>query len=204
MDYHCPYSQRVVLWLDDLGPERVAVRHRLFGLEQVNRDPGATDWRLWEQPLDYIQYRERQDRRSLAAFLATAIVEANEARGVAARFRRAVYEARFQDRADISDLMLLDSLAAAAGAAAGRVADGFSRPAELATARVRIADDWAAARSSFAIFGVPTLGVGGARPFYLRLAGPVEPADGPAVLDALLDFRSEVPGVLELKLPEPI
>lgn len=204
MDYHCPYSHRVVAWLDDLGPERVEVRHRLFGLEQVNRDPTATDWRLWEQPLDYRHYRDRQDRRPLAAFLATAIVEAGEPPDVARRFRRAVYAGRFGERSDITDVDILDGAARAAGAAPDRVRDGLRDQTVLVGARRRIADDWAAARSDFAIFGVPTLRIGAASPFYLRLARPVEPADGQARLEALLAFRRLAPEVLELKLPGQI
>lgn len=203
MDYHCPYSWRVVRWLDDLGPEQVAVRHRLFALEQVNRDATAGTWRLWEQPLDYIHYRERQDRRPLAAFLATAIIEVAEPLDVVRRFRRGVYAARIDERADISDIGVLEAAAAAAGAGPNRVRDGLADPGTVAAARARIAGDWAAARADFAIFGVPTLRIGPARPFYLRLARQVEPAAGGDLLRALVAFRAAAPDVLELKLPEP-
>ena len=203
MDYHCPYSYRVAGWLDDLGPGHVAVRHRLVGLEQFNRDATAAEWRLWEQPLDYVHYRERQNRRPLAAFLATAIIDAAEAAEVARRFRRGVYEARFGERADITDPAVLDRVAVAAGAMQHRVRDGLAEPRIVAAARRRVAEDWAAARTDYAIFGVPTLRIGTARPFYLRLAGAMDPADGQRFLDALLAFRAAAPEVLELKLPEP-
>ena len=65
VDFHCPYSYRVVAWLDDLGPERVAVRHHLFAIEQVNRYPTATEWRLWEQPLDDRHWRDMPERHPL-------------------------------------------------------------------------------------------------------------------------------------------
>jgi predicted DsbA family dithiol-disulfide isomerase len=204
MDYHCPYSHRVAAWLDGLGPERVAVRHRLFGLEQVNRDPTATEWRLWEQPLDYVHHQARQNRRSLAAFLATAIVEAAEPPTVARRFRAAVYAARFDERLDIADPQVLDRLASAAGAAPGRVPAGLSDHDTIEAARRQIAVDWAAGCTDYRIFGVPTLRVGRARPFYLRLARRVDPAEGGRFLDALLAFRAAAPDVLELKLPEPV
>jgi hypothetical protein len=204
MDYHCPYSGRVVAWLDELGPERVAVRHRLFALEQVNRDPAAAEWRLWEQPLDYVHYQERQNRRPLAAFLATAIIDASETATVARRFRGGVYAARFVERLDIADPAVLDRTASAAGAAPNRVPAGLLDADTVGAARRRIADDWAAARTDFAIFGVPTLRIGEARPFYLRVARPVAPEDGPGFLDALLAFRAGAPDVLELKLPEPV
>lgn len=46
MDYHCLDSHRAVAWLDDLGPKMVDVHYRFFALEQVNRDPDATAWRI--------------------------------------------------------------------------------------------------------------------------------------------------------------
>ena len=204
MDYHCPYSYRATAWLDGLAPDRVVVRHRLFGLEQVNRDASASEWRLWEQPLDYAHYRERQDRRPLAPFLATAIVEATETAEIAGRFRLGVYAARFEQRADISDLDVLEAIAAAAGMARGQLAERFDHPALDRDARGRIAEDWAAARAEYAVFGVPTLRIEDGAPFYLRLAAPVEAGAGAAFLDALLAFRAAAPDVLELKLPERV
>jgi hypothetical protein len=201
MDYHCPYSHRVVAWLDELGPGVADVRYRFFALEQVNHDPEAVLWRLWEQPLDYPQYRGRQERRALGSFLATAILEAVEAPGVVRRFRRALYEARFVARADISDLDVLGAAADLAGAAPDMIRRGFADPALVAAARERIAADWAAARDPWQVFGVPTLVIGDAPPVYLRLAAAVPPAGGGALWDALLAFRAAAPGILELKQP---
>jgi hypothetical protein len=204
MDYHCPYSHRATAWLDGLPADLVTVSHRLFALEQVNRDPTATAWRLWEQPLDYVHYRERQDRRPLAAFLATAILEATEPPEVVTRFRLGVYAARFEQGGDIADLDVLDGVALAAGVARGRLGEGLADPTQAAAARQRIADDWAGSRAEYATFGVPTLRIDGGVPFYLRLAGPVDPASGAAFLTAILDFRAAAPGVLELKVPERV
>jgi hypothetical protein len=204
MDYHCPYSDRAVRWLDGLGPARVRVRHRFFGLEQVNRDPTASEWRLWEQPLDYQHYRERQDRRPLAAFLATAVIEASEPEDVQRRFRRAVYAVRFEQAGDISDVDVLEGVAEAAGAQPGRIRDGLDDPEQDVAGRRRIADDWAHARAEYETFGVPTLRFGDERPFYLRLARPIADGGEAAFLDALLAFRSAAPDVLEVKLPDPV
>ena len=202
IDYHCPYSQRVFAWLDALVPGRVRIRHRLFSLEQVNVDASAIEWRLWEQPLDYAQYRGRQRRRSLAAFLATAIVEAAEPPEVTRRFIRALYSARFEERADISDDEVLERAATAAGAEGHRVLDGLADLRSVASARRRIAEDWAAARAEYAIFGVPTLRIDGSRPFYLRLGRMLGADEGAGFLDALLTFRAAAPDVLELKVAE--
>jgi hypothetical protein len=204
MDYHCPYSYRAVAWLDDLGPGIVDVRHRFFALEQVNHDPDATAWRIWEQTLDYAQYRDRQDRRSLAAFLATAVLEASEPGDVGRRFRRAVYAARFDDRADISDLVVLERAAGAAGVGPGRLASLLGDQATVNGARQRIADDWAAARSPYLVFGVPTLLMDGRPPAYMRLAAPIPAADGLAFLNAFRAFREAAPTVIEIKEPDAI
>lgn len=204
LDYHCPYSYRAVAWLDDLGPELVTVRHRLFALEQVDRDPDAAEWRLWEQPLDYRHYRDLPERRPLVAFLAAAIVEAAEPDEVARAFRLALYMARHDFARNVSDIDVVEQAGAIAGVRPGRIRDGIADPATQGAARRRIHEDWLAARSEYRIFGVPTLRLGGDRPFYLRLAGMVAREDGPRLLAALATIRTTPPGILEIKLPEPV
>jgi hypothetical protein len=202
-DYHCPYSQRVVEWLLGLAPGgRVLPLFRPFPLEQVNRDATAKTWRLWEQPLDYVHYRERQDRRPLHAFLATAVLEELEAPSVVDRFRLAVYRTRFDDLADISDVDLLGRLAAGAGADDRRLTRAMADEASLTAARAGLAGAWHDARSEYAIFGVPTLQPRGERPFYLRLERPVEPAGATDLLDRVIGLRRDASLVVELKLPE--
>lgn len=201
-DYHCPYSDRAVAWLIGLGPERVRLRFRPFPLEQVNRDPTATAWRLWEQPLDYVHYRERQDRRPLHAFLATALLEEFEGPAVVDRYRLAVYRARFDDHADISDVDVLVRLATDAGADDRRLADALHDEASLSATRAGLAQAWWDARSEYEIFGVPTLQPLGERPFYLRLERAVEAGEAADLLDRLIGLRRDAPLVLEVKLPE--
>lgn len=204
-DYHCPYSDRAVAWLLGLGPQRVALRFRPFPLEQVNRDPTATEWRLWEQRLDYVHDRERQHRRPLHAFLATAVLEAVETPPVVERFRLAVYRARFDDRADITDLALLARLADGAGADGARLRAAFASEPALAPARATLAEAWRDARSEYAIFGVPTLQPDDEPPFYLRLERDVGPgAEASDLFDRLIGLRREAPFVLELKVPDRI
>lgn len=204
-DYHCPYSHRAVEWLLGVGPERVRPRFRPFPLEQVNRDASATEWRLWEQPLDYVHYRERQDRRPLHAFLATAILEASEEPAVVDRFRLAVYRARFDDKADISDVDLLIRLAGEAGADARGLAAALAHEAALTGARAGLATAWAEARATWEIFGVPTLQPDGEPPFYLRLERLVSGGtEAVGLLDRVIGLRRDAPLVLELKVPEPV
>ncbi len=203
-DYHCPYCRRALAWLDGLDDGQVRPRYRLFALEQVNRDPSAESWRLWEQPLDYAHYRGRQDRRPLAAFLVTALVEADEPPPVVRAFREAVYAARFDEGRDISDLALLVDLSTLAGADRERLSRSIDDPARDAVARDRIRDDWLAARSEYAIFGVPTLWLPGRAPIYLRLARPPGPAEGERLWERLIELTDAHPNLLELKVPDPI
>ena len=203
MDFQCPYSYRVVAWLDELGPERVTVRHHFFAIEQVNRDPAATEWRLWDQPLDYRHWRELPDRRPLLAFLAMAIVEATEPADVTQAFRLTLYMARFDFGKDISDLEVVEQAARMSGVAEGRIRTGLGDPAQEAAARGRIAADRALARGEFEIFGVPTLRLDGSRPVYTRLAGMVAPADAARLLETLVAVRDAAPEILELKAVEP-
>jgi predicted DsbA family dithiol-disulfide isomerase len=199
-DFHCPYCYRAVEWLDQLTPELAAPRFRLFALEQVNRDPEGEAWRLWEQPLDYRHYRERQDRRPLAPFLAMAHVEAVESPEVIRRFRLAVFGARFDDQDDITSLGRLTSALDAAGGDGQRLKDRFEDAAADVAARVRISTDWAAARSEFEIFGVPTIRLEGARrPYYLRLEQRLAVAEGREFWARFREIVEESPYLLEIK-----
>jgi predicted DsbA family dithiol-disulfide isomerase len=199
-DFHCPYCYRAVEWLDRLTPEVVAPRYRLFALEQVNRDPEADAWRLWEQPLDYRHYRERQDRRPLAPFLAMANVEAVEPPEIIRRFRLGVFAARFDDEEDVTDVGRLARVLDGAGGDGDRLRDRIDDAAADVAARVRIATDWATARGEFAIFGVPTLRLEGARrPFYLRLEQRLTESDGRAFWARFRDLVEESPYLLEVK-----
>ena len=175
---------------------------------------------MWDQPLDYVHYRERADRRPLHAFLATWVLEASEPADVVDRFRLAVYRARFDrpaatDRAavlaeaadisDISDTALLVRLATEAGADGARLRDVFASPAEQAAARADLATAWADARSEYEIFGVPTIEWPGATPFYLRLERQISPGDEALdLLKRLVSLRGGAPYDLDIKLPEHI
>jgi hypothetical protein len=201
-DYHCPYSERAIRWLELLGPQHIRPRYRFFPLEQVNRDAVASEWRLWEQPLDYEHYRGRQDRRALQSFLVTALLEADEVREVVSRFRLAVLDARFREEADLSDLALLRRVAADAGADAARLEAALADPVRVAAARERIADDWHRARGEYLIFGVPTLRLAEGAPFYLRLEREPGREEAVGLFDRLIELRRAAPFVLELKVPE--
>ena len=209
-DYHCPYSRRAVAWLDGLGRERVVPTLRAFPLEQVNRDPTAAAWRIWEQPLSYDHYRGRQDRRGLAAFLATEILAAAETPEVMRRFREAVYATRFDRRVDISAPATLARAAAQAGAgSAGAHGDllraALSDETTLVRARRTLAEDWAAARRDWEIFGVPTLQLPGDAPIYLRLEHEPDPGTGAVdLLRRLVELRATAPFLIELKRPEQV
>lgn len=205
-DYQCVYSNRVTHWLDALEVGTVEVVGRQFAQEQINRDPAAATWRLWEQPLDYEHHEGHARSRALAASLATASIEASETTEIARQFRLAVFEARWTDRRDVSDPTVLVELAAAVGADSAALADmlagsGRSGAGRQEAARARIAADWAAARSDFAIFGVPTLRWDGHAPVYLRLDHTPDPDEGAELFACIVNLRERFPLVLELKVP---
>lgn len=207
-DYHCEYSRRAVAWLDGLGTDRVLPMYRAFPREQVNHDPAAETWRIWEQPLDYEHYRGRPQRRALAAFLATEVLATTESPATMCRFREAVYAARFDRLADISDPAVLARAAASAGAgsagAHGEILQAaLGDESTLARARRKLADDWAAARAEWLIFGVPTFQFPEGAPFYLQLERAPEPgAESEDLLRRLVDLRTAAPYLIELKVPE--
>ncbi len=199
-DFHCPYCYRAVDWIGGLGRDVVDAEYRLFALEQVNRDPEADGWRLWEQPLDYRHYRDRQDRRPLAPFLAMTHVEAVESADVAARYRLGVFALRFDEHEDITDIGRLAHVLNEAGGDGHRLKERFDDAAADVAARVRIATDWEDARRDFLVFGVPTLRLEGVtRPYYLRLEQRLTPADGRAFWDRFVGLLVEAPYLLEIK-----
>ena len=206
-DYQCPYSARVVRWLEGLGPDAVRPRYRMFPLEQINVDPTASTWRLWEQPPDYVHYRGRQDRRSLPAFVVTAILDEFASDGRMApdalsAFRLGVYQARFDLGMDIADMAVLRAIAVAAGALTHDLDAALADPAAVDRARARIGEDWAASRARGAVFGVPTLILPDDQPVYLRLAREPSPDEAPDLLRRIVDLRRSAPWLLELKLAE--
>lgn len=203
IDYHCPYCRRAVEWLEKLAPAVARPRFRLFALEQVNRDPSATDWRLWDQPLDYEHYRGRQERRPLASFLVTAHLE-TAAPSCLAPFRRLVYEARFDEGRDIASVEVVAELAGRAGASAAEAAAFLADPGRQVEARARIRDDWMAARDDYATFGVPTLRLDGRRPFYLRLAAVPSGEEARELWERLTVLDERAPYLVELKRPDPV
>jgi hypothetical protein len=203
-DIHCPYSDRVLGWLDELQPGLVETTFRAFPLEQVNHDPTAASWRIWDQPLDYEHYRGRPQRRSLRALLAITLVGTFAPRDVTDQFRLAVSHARHSGHLDVSQPALLLELAAGAGADAGALQAGFEDPGALAAARDRLRQDWEAAGAEYEIFGVPTLQVAGRPPFYLRLERTPQGGAATALLETIRDLPERLPQVLELKVPERV
>ena len=202
-DVHCPYSDRVLTWLADLGAA-VAPTYRAFALEQVNADSSATSWRIWEQPLDYPHYRGQQNRRALAAFLAIVLAEGAGPREAVDRFRLAVSHARHTGGGDVSDVALLLRLGAEAGIDEDVLGRLLADPAAVDAARARIRDDWHDARGDYAIFGVPTLRLDGEAPFYLRLEAVPANGQAEALLASVRGFHEQLPRVLEIKVPERV
>ena len=144
----------------------------------------------------------------MAAFLATEVLAAAETPDVMRRFREAVYAARFDRLVDISAPATLARAAAQAGAGSAGANGDLLRAAlgdetTLVRARRKLADDWAAAREPWAIFGVPTLQLPGDAPIYVRLER--EPEPGPEAIDLLrrlVELRGAAPFLIELKRPE--
>ena len=203
-DVHCPYSDRVLAWLADLGRDAVSAQYRTFPLEQVNHDASATEWRLWEQPLEYEHYQGRQDRRALPAFIAILLAERIAPVGIVDRYRLLVSRARHGLGRDVTDHEFLLELADEAGVDARALGRLLDDEGALRWARRRIADDWAEARADYEIFGVPTLRLDGVPPFYLRLERVPRGEDARELLESIGGFGRRLPQVVEIKVPERV
>ena len=201
-DVHCPYSDRVLAWLADLGRDVAAPEYRTFPLEQVNHDASATSWRIWDQPLDYEHYLGRQDRRALPAFVAIVLAERVAPIGAVDRYRLLVSRARHGLGRDVTEREFLLELADEAGVDAPALGRLLDDEEALAWGRARIAEDWADARGEFEIFGVPTVRVDGVPPFYLRLERVPRGDDARELLESIRAFGRRLPQVVEIKVPE--
>lgn len=201
-DIHCPYSDRVLAWLADLGRDAVAPEYRTFPLEQVNHDAGATSWRIWDQPLDYEHYQGRQDRRALPAFVAIVLAERVAPVVSVDRYRLLVSRARHGLGRNVTEREFLLELADEAGVDARVLGRLLEDEDALVWARARIAADWADARGEFEIFGVPTLRIEGVAPFYLRLERVPRGEHAHELLESIRAFGVRLPQVLEIKVPE--
>jgi predicted DsbA family dithiol-disulfide isomerase len=191
VDYSCPYAYRAAVWLSwvkRIYGDKLTLEWHSFPLEQVNSIQGA-EWKLWEQPDDYRS-------RGLWAFRAA---EAAKAQGPEAfeRFHMALFQARHEERRDISDRAVLADLAREAGLDANRFQQDLADRSLMA----RIGEDYEQGVQQHGIWGTPTLVFNGRSAAYLKLQSAPPADDAVSFFDDLVQMVDRRPYVVEVKRP---
>lgn len=200
-DFLCPFAYRTSQWLGQVQEhygERLAIDWRFFSLEQINA-PADSDWQIWAQEEDYQPLRGgKPENRALLAFWAAA---AARRQGLAPfeRFRRALYDARHQDRLDFSRRTAISAVAARVGLDVDRFEADFADRALLDALR----SDHEAAVGTYRAFGVPTICYDAENAVYLKLGQVPPPDDAVALFDELRTSITSRRWLAEIKRPNP-
>jgi predicted DsbA family dithiol-disulfide isomerase len=156
-DYGCPYVFAGAMWVRDvktaLGDE-IDFVWRSFPLEQVNSAEGD-DWKLWEQPDDYVS-------RGLNAFRGA---EAAKLQGTDQflNYHYALLEARHVDDKNIGRKEIVID----AARAAGLDVDAFTEALADRSLLANIGKDYEHARKTYGVFGTPTFVFPGGESAYI-------------------------------------
>ena len=190
-DYLCPYVYAGAFWARDvksaLGDD-VQFVWRSFPLEQVNSAEGP-EWKLWEQPDDYVS-------RGLYAFRGA---EAAKLQGEDQflNFHFALLEARHVEDKNIGRKDVVIETAQKAGLDV----DAFSAALADRSLMANIGNDYETARNKHGVFGTPTFVFPDGSAAYMKMRPKAPEEDAVAVWN---DFVKMVQGrtyIAEVKRP---
>jgi predicted DsbA family dithiol-disulfide isomerase len=189
-DYTCPYSYRVLHWLDAVAQSGrgVTVQWKAFSLKEVNRPAG--------EPSLFADATQGES----VSILALEMAEAAQASGpdVFERYHQRVFEAMHAEHRRLAATDLVD-LAREAGV------DIASFEAARGRWLAALAGDHREAAERWHAFGTPTLIFQNDAAVYLKFTrAPTSPEDAAEVLDALLCLARCHPELVEIKYPQAI
>jgi len=190
-DYLCPYVYAGVFWARDvktaLGDD-IEFVWRSFPLEQVN-SPEGPEWKLWEQPDDYVS-------RGLNAFRGA---EAAKLQGPDhfANFHFALLEARHVDDKNIGRK---DVVIETAGKA-GLDVDAFTKALGDRSLMANIGKDYEKARNEYGVFGTPTFVFPGGESAYMKMRPKASEEDTVSVWNDFVTMVVDRPYIAEVKRP---
>jgi 2-hydroxychromene-2-carboxylate isomerase len=158
-DYSCPYVHAAALWIKDvkeaLGPN-LEINWRCFPLEQVNSAEGP-EWKLWEQPLDYVS-------RGRMAFHG-AIAAKQQGEDAFLHYHYLLLDAKHVDGKNHGQRKVIMEVA--------RRADldvvSFESALEDASLLATIGVDYEHGLNGFGVFGTPTFIFPGGEAAYLKM-----------------------------------
>lgn len=187
-DYTCPYSYRILRWLDAVKQtgREFTLTWRTFSLKEVNRRADEDSF-LTDSPEQSV------------SILALMLAKAAQANGteVFDRFHEATFEAMQGQHRKLEKLDLL-GLARDAGVDVDRFEKESAQRKWLAAVRT----DHREGVERWNVFGTPTLVFEDETAAYLKFtAVPPSPAEAAEVLDALLCLARCHPELVEIKYP---
>jgi len=194
-DFLCPWAFRGSEWIREvqaqLGPVKLKVNWRYFPLEQVNSDQGP-EWKLWEQPDDFVSRGMEMFRGALAAW--------NQDQGEKFdQFHQTVFRTRHGEHTIDGERPSVRQIAQSVGLDM----ETFDRDFADRTLLSRLGEDYEHARETLGVFGVPTLVFENDESAYVKMM-PKPPAD--EVLEVWEDLHKTIAGrpyIYEVKRPTP-
>ncbi|UCB42171.1 MAG: DsbA family protein [Dehalococcoidales bacterium] len=161
---------------------------KYFSLEQVNSKEGP-DWKLWEQPVDYVS-------RGRNAFHAA---EAARVQGeiVFDTFHFALLKARHEDKKDITDPAILIEVAKSVGLDIDRFRDDLNDRRLLN----KLAEDHVFAVETLNVFGTPTLVFPEQQAVFLKMAPPPSRDESVTVFEDIRRLAEDRQQIKEIKRP---
>jgi len=190
-DYLCPYVYAGCFWVRDiqtaLGDE-IEFVWRSFPLEQVN-SPEGPEWKLWEQPDDFVS-------RGLYAFRGA---EAAKLQGNDhfLNFHYALLEARHVDDKNIGRRQVVIDTATGAGLDV----DAFTKALDNRALMANIGKDYETARSEHGVFGTPTFVFPGGQAAYMKMRPKAPDEDAVTVWNDFVTTVVDRPYIAEIKRP---
>jgi predicted DsbA family dithiol-disulfide isomerase len=171
-----------------MGPKLI-INWKYFSLEQVNNKQ-EPQWKVWEQPKDYLS-------RRLNAFRAAEAAR-HQGEAAFASFHIALLRARHEQRRDIADRNTLIEVAKSVGLEIGR----FQKDLDDRRLLAKLAEDHTFAADTLDIFGTPTLVFPEEQAVFVKLPQIPPPDEILAVFDEVRHLAERRQYIQEIKRPQ--
>jgi predicted DsbA family dithiol-disulfide isomerase len=190
-DYGCPYVYAAAIWLRDVKEylgDTLEVTWRYFPLEQVNSAEGP-DWKLWEQPPDYVSRGRSAFHGAVAARLqGQEAFNAFHYGLLAAKHEHGKNHGRRSVVIDVARAAELDM-------------DAFESALDDYSILRAVGDDYAHGHDDLGVFGTPTLVFEDGSSAYLKMLPPAPTEDAMDVWGLVSAMICDYTYLAEIKRP---
>ncbi len=190
-DYGCPYVYAAAMWLKNvkavLGSD-LEINWRYFPLEQVNSAEGP-DWKLWEQPADYVSRGRGAFQGAISARLQG--VEAFDA------FHYGLLTAKHVDGKNHGRRNVIVEVARNVGLDMDR----FEKHLDDLSMLSDVGEDYEYGRNTLGVFGTPTLVFEDGSSAYMKMLPPAPDDQAMDVWATVTTMVQDYPFIAEIKRP---